>query len=45
MTTLFDSASQVTGTLDARANLTQFLFDSVGRKSVTVDPLGNRVTR
>jgi YD repeat-containing protein len=35
VTALFDLAGNLTGTLDGRGNLTQYLIDALGRASVT----------
>ena len=38
-TSLFDAAANLTGSQDARGNLTQFLYDALNRHTVTIDAL------
>jgi YD repeat-containing protein len=43
-TNLYDAAGNLTGTLDPNNNLTQFVYDSLNRQTVTVDALNHRTT-
>jgi YD repeat-containing protein len=42
---LFDKDGNVTGTLDPRNQLTQFVFDNAGGEIRTTDPNGNKARR
>jgi YD repeat-containing protein len=42
---LYDAAGNLTGSLDARGNLTQYQLDASNRVTVTIDALANRTTQ